>query len=283
VIGTTISYFQECAMTSATDRRESRVATSEIEVGGSRIRLLTAGEGEPLLYLHGAGDSGSWLPVLTELAADHTVHRPDLPGFTHSTPSDQIASVHDMAFVMLDLLTELGIDTVKLVGSSLGGWLAADMASIEPGRVSHLVLIGPAGLRPSGGHPADMFVMTPPEIAAATWADPGLRAAALDAVAALDDDQDAMLIHLRNRAATAGLGWNPYFHEPALRNRLHRIRAKTLVAWGEQDGLLPASLTEEWVAAVPGAQSRRFTPCGHLPHIEAASEFIETARPFLAG
>jgi pimeloyl-ACP methyl ester carboxylesterase len=119
----------------------------DLDVRGIRVRLLSGGSGEPLLYLHGGGDLGQWTPALAALAGRYTVLRPDHPGFSASADAGGIDSVHELAFFYLDLLDELGLGRVMVVGHSLGGWLAADLATIEPGRVSKLVLVSAAGLR----------------------------------------------------------------------------------------------------------------------------------------
>jgi len=235
---------------------------SYLDVRGTRIRTLRAGDGPPLLYLHGSGDPGRWLPVQGELAASHDVIRPDQPGYGWSDEDHRIDTVHELAFFYLDLLDELGIDKVSVLGSSLGGWIAADLATIEPHRVAHLVLVGAAGLRVADSGQPDEFVLEPP--------------------AAIETDPPTMERYLRNRITTAHLAWNPYFHDPKLVHRLHRVLAPTLVVWGSEDGLVPPAHGHRWTELLPGSRLEVVEGSGHLPHVEQPEAFLKLVRPFLA-
>lgn len=262
--------------------RSDTVTESVVSVRGSQVRLLRAGDGEPVVYLHDSDDPGEWLPAHSALAADHAVLRPDLPGFNHSERRDDVGTVSDLAFRMWDVVDELGLASIRLIGSGLGGWLAADMATVEPARVSHLVLLGAAGLRPAGGHGVDEFVMTPAEILDHTYHSPDVR----DRMARVADeraaDPDSFLLALRNRAATARLAWNPYFHDVRLPDRLHRIRAHTLVVWGVLDRLIPVECGRRYAELVPDARLHMIDECGHLPLIERPDDALAAIRPFLA-
>jgi pimeloyl-ACP methyl ester carboxylesterase len=245
------------------------------------VRLLSAGSGEPLLYLHGAGDLGGWTPALSVLARGFRVLRPDLPGFNYSAPRADVRSVHDLAYRTWDLIDALGLDRVRVIGSSLGGWLAADLATVEPARVSHLVLAGAAGLRPSAGFGVDVFVLSPAQMLARTYHGAQAREQAMAAAAEREGDPELQLLQLRNRAATARLAWNPYFHDPGLADRLHRVRARTLVIWGEQDQLMPAECGRRYAGLIPGARLEVLAGCGHLPQSERTAEFCDLATAFL--
>jgi pimeloyl-ACP methyl ester carboxylesterase len=254
-----------------------------IDVRGTRTRILRAGDGPPLLYLHGSGDLGAWLPVQGELARAHTVLRPDHPGFGRSDEDGRIDSVHDLAFFYLDLLDGLGLDRVAVVGSSLGGWIAADLATIEPARVTLLVLIGAAGLRVEESEQPDEFVLEPTAAIERTFATEERRRTAGEDFARLEEDPAEMERYLRNRIATAHLAWNPYFHDPKLVHRLHRVSAPTLVVWGRDDGLVPVAHGHRWAELVPGSRLEVVEGSGHLPHVEQPERFLEVVGPFLAG
>lgn len=241
----------------------------DVTVRGTRIHLLEAGSGEPLVYLHGGGDLGAWTPALSLLAGRYGVCRPDHPGFSASGDAGDLDSVHDLAFFYLDLLDELGLDRVILAGSSLGGWLAADLATIEPARVRKLVLISAAGLRISEPVP-DIFRLSAEEMAGLTFHTSEAAAAARQWARQLADQPAWFERYLRNRAATAHLGWNPYLHDPKLPRRLHRITAPVLILWGAQDRLLPAACARQWAGLLPGAQLTIIDEAGHLPLSEQA-------------
>lgn len=242
-----------------------------VQVGASDLSLLEYGAGPALLYLHGSGDRGGLLPVHQDLGAHLRVLRPDLPGFGESDDLPPGARVHDVALLMAGLLDELGIEQAIVFGSSLGGWVAADLAASRPGLVGRLLLVAPAGLRPPGGPIADQFAMSPDELAAATFHDPALRA---QARAGGQVDQ-------RQLASTRALGAEPYFHDPGLGPRLAAVSAPTLVVWGADDGLQPATLAPVWQQAIPTATAVVLPDCGHLPHVERRTDFLDLALPFL--
>jgi pimeloyl-ACP methyl ester carboxylesterase len=190
--------------------------------------------------------------------------------------------VHDLAYRTWDLIDALGLESVRVVGSSLGGWLAADLATVEPSRVSHMVLTGAAGLRPPGGFGVDVLVLSPDQMLAKTYQRPEAREQAVARAAEREADPGLQLLQLRNRAAAAGLAWNPYFHDPGLPDRLHRVRARTVAIWGEQDQLMPLECGRMYARLIPGARLQVVANCGHLPQVEAAAEFCDLATAFLA-
>jgi pimeloyl-ACP methyl ester carboxylesterase len=252
----------------------------DLTVRGTRVRMLTAGSGDPLLYLHGAGDLGMWLPALSALAGLYRVWRPDHPGFNGSEDRDGIDSVHDLAFFYLDLLDRLDAERVVVVGSSLGGWLAADLATIEPRRVSSLVLLDAAGVRAEVPTP-DVFTLSPVELAELLHHDEGLRSAAVRQAERIEDDAERFERFLRNRISSAHLGWNPYMHDPKLLDRLHRISAPTLVVWGARDRLLPVGYARRWAELLPEARLEIVEDAGHLPLVERPDAALGVLRSFL--
>ncbi len=251
----------------------------DLEVRGIRVHLLSAGSGEPLLYLHGGGDLGAWTPALSALASRCAVVRPDHPGFSASGDADGIDSIHELAFFYLDLLDELGLDRVMVMGHSIGGWLAADLATIEPDRVSRLILVSAAGLR-AGEHTPDIFLLSAMEMADLTHHTQEGRAAARRWAMELADDPGQFARYLRNRAAMAHLGWNPYLHDPKLPRRLHRITAPALVVWGARDGLFPVSCAHRWAELLPSAELKIIPEAGHLPLEEQAGAAVRAVLDF---
>lgn len=263
-------------------RRAAGYRTRDIRVRGTRIRLLEAGTGEPLVYLHGGGDDGAWPAALAALAGRYAVCRPDHPGFNDSDGAEGIDSVHELAFFYLDLLDELGLGRVMLAGHSLGGWLAADLATIEPQRVSRLALISAAGIR-APEHAADIFLLGAAELADLAFHTGGARAAARQQAQRLAGEPDRFARYLRNRAALAHLGWNPYLHDPKLPQRLHRITAPTLILWGSHDAILPAGYSHRWAELLPSAQLTIIREAGHRPLEEQAGATVAALLAFFQG
>ncbi|HUY48747.1 MAG TPA: alpha/beta fold hydrolase [Streptosporangiaceae bacterium] len=252
-----------------------------IDVRGRRIRVAQAGHGAPLVYLHGAGDLGDWGPALSLLARDFTVYRPDHPGFNHSDDDPSVDTVLDMAFSYLDLFDRLSLDRPGLVGVSLGGWLAAQIAVLAPDRFAKLVLVDAAGLRTEVPTP-DVFTLSPVQQAELLYHRADLRAAAVAAAEKITEDPGLFQRYLRNRMASAHLAWNPYMHDPKLPGRLHRLAAPVLVVWGAQDRLLPVEYAHRWVAALGTARLEIIDEAGHLPAVEQPDTFAALVREFLS-
>src|SRR5437868_4687556 len=115
---------------------ETEGQRSEIIVNNCRVSLLRDGSGPPLLFLHGAGGGRGWSPFLASLSERFDVIAPDHPGYGQSETPDWLDNIHDMAFFYLDLIEALGLADIHLVGASLGGWIAAEMAVRSTARVA---------------------------------------------------------------------------------------------------------------------------------------------------
>jgi pimeloyl-ACP methyl ester carboxylesterase len=235
-----------------------------LDVRGTRVHLLRAGAGPPLLFLHGAGAGGRWLSFHEALAQRFDVVAPTHPGHAGSPAADWVEDVLDLAFHYLDLLDALGLDRVHLVGASLGGWIAAEIATMASHRLRSLVLIDPVGIKVDGWIYPFLFGMDLPEIVATIFHRPE---AAL-ALAPKDQSVDTLVELYRQNAALARVAWNPYLYDPQLRRRLGRIAAPTLLAWGEHDRLAPLVCAEAWRKEIPGARLLTFAGSGHVPQLE---------------
>lgn len=240
-------------------------------VADCEISVLRGGEGPTLLFLHGAAGAGRWLPFMDALATRYSVVVPDHPGFGESDTPDWLRETSDLAYFYLDYLEAHDLHDVHLVGNSLGGWIACEMAVRSCARLRSLTLISPAGIHVKGLPPlGDMFLWSPEETARNLFHDQGIAEAALAAPA----DEEELGRRAKNALATALLAWQPRFYNPQLVKWLHRIKVPTLVAWGEQDRLLPSVYGREFVKRIPGARLVTFEACGHLPHLECAERFV---------
>lgn len=265
-----------------TSSTAASVAEESVTVRGTGLRLLRSGSGPPILVLHGSGDRGDWVPFLSLLAEEHSVLRPDHPGFNWSDDDDRIDSVHDLAFFYLDFLDELGLDAVDLVGISLGGWIAAELAILAGSRVGKLILIDAAGIRVEGVPAPDYFLLGPEELSDTVWHDPDIKAHNLEWGRTVAEDAEAFGRFLRGRASTAHLAWNPYFHDPKLLERVHRIRSDTMILWGAEDRLFPVAYGQRWRELIPQAGFHVIENAGHLPHVERPDEVHALVKGFLA-
>jgi pimeloyl-ACP methyl ester carboxylesterase len=176
-------------------------------------------------------------------------------------------------------MDQLGLDKVSVMGVSLGGWIAADMAATEPNRFDRIVLVDAAGLRPRGDYP-DYFMLTPVELAERVYATDNMRESMVAFMTDMESDSEIFGTYHRNRASTAHLAFNPYMHDTQLPTRLHRVKADTLVGWGAKDGILPLETSDAWLQAIPSAKRIVIDEAGHLPHIEQRERFLTAVSPF---
>lgn len=251
-----------------------------LEVGGKAIQLFSGGEGPPLLYLHGAGTFW-WMPVHDRLAARRRVYLPVHPGFGASQGLDEIESMEDLVFHTLDVMHALGLARVDVVGASLGGWLAAELAVRHGERVQRLVLANAAGTRVPGIERADPFLASAPVVREMLFADP--TSALARALVPDSPSPDRLEVTLRGREAAARLLWNPHAQHRKLTSRLGRITAPTLVVWGAQDRVLPLAFGEAYHRGIAGSKLAVLEGCGHLPQLEQPDRFADTVLAFLAG
>ncbi len=250
-----------------------------LKVRGQSIQLYEGGGGPPLLYLHGAGTYW-WLPAHDRLAARHRVLAPVHPGFGASTGVEEIEDIEDLVFHTLDVLDALGLDRVDVVGSSLGGWIAAELALRQPQRVHRLVLVDAAGIRLPDVPTPDLFLATPPESRELLFADPR-GPIAMAAIPDTPPPPEKLVLIMKGREAAARVLWNPHVRYRKLRSRLDRIKTPALVVWGAQDRLFPLAYGEAWAKGLPNARLVTIDRCGHLPLVEAPERFAEATLDFL--
>ena len=233
---------------------------SMLDVLGTPVELFTAGEGAPLLFLHGIDALEGSAPLLRELARSFTVYAPSHPGFGASGRPRTLNRVDDLGYFYLDLLDVLGLARPVIVGASFGGWIAAEILTKAPDRASGLVLISPLGLPTADRrqqHVADIFMLSRQEL--------NVRLEREEpALASLPEDR--LRRTMRNDEALSLYGWTPYMCNPKLADRLHRISCPTLIAWGAADALIDPAYREIFAAALPQADIVIIEAGGHRLH-----------------
>ena len=243
------------------------------------VRMLRNGRGDPLVFLHGAAGFPPWLPFFEKLAERYEVLIPEHPGFGRSDNPPWIRNIADLAMYYLDFFDELGMTKVHLVGHSLGGWVAAELATRNVSRLASLTLLAPAGVRVKGITSGDNFIWSAEETERNLWHD---QKFADEVLARVPTDEEAD-IELVNRFMAAKFGWEPRWYNPALERWLHRIKVPTLVIWGEQDKLFPSAYAKTWKERISGARVEIIPQCGHRPHIERLDVTASTILGFLDG
>ena len=157
-----------------------------------------------------------------------------------------------------------------LVGTSMGGWMAMEIAVRDTSRISQLVLVGPAGIASPDAEVADTFLMAPEDQLRALYHDPKIA----ETLLAVPPTPEAIDLQLKNRHTTARLAWEPRFHDPHLPKWLHRIDVPVKIVWGEQDRIIPVKFTEQYKKLLPEAKIFVVKNCGHLPPVEKPDEFV---------
>lgn len=269
-------------MTNTADEEDVRTsgapAEEYLDFPGGRVHLLHGGEGPPVLFLHAAGGAGQWHEFLELLARRFEVFAPDHPGFGGSDELADVEDMTDLVYHYLDVMERLGLDRPHVVGASFGGWLAAELAVAAPHAIGSLVLMSPAGLRLPDHPIADLFLMTPQQLAATLFHDPVKAAAFLPA----DPDVEAVLAAYRDATALARFSWVPFLNNPKLERRLRRVTAPTLVAWPSHDKLIPIAHGHRYAESIQNAEFTVVEDCGHAMYFERPAEFAEITADFLA-
>ena len=248
-----------------------------VTVRDARVFMRRGGAGKPLLYLHGAGGLPGWLPFLGRMADRYDVMAPDHPSFGRSPRPEWLDSIADLAYFYLDLLTALDLRGVHIVGHSMGGWIAQEIAIRSTARIASLTLIDAAGIRIKGKPAADIFMMDREQQVRALYANPKLVEQML--TAPLTPEQEALAID--NRVAAARLCWQPRLFNPKLPTWLHRIDVPTHILWGDDDRIIAPEYGPELLGLIPGAKLTMIANCGHSPHVEHAEATVASITDFI--
>ena len=242
-------------------------AAKLVDIQGLKLELIVKGDGgSPLLFLHGMDGVEGCSRIIDLLARDFTVYAPSHPGFGASELPRAFSTIDDLAYFYLDLLDHFDLRNVTVVGFSLGGWIAAEILVKDVSRVSRLVLGAPLGLRTAErrmSQVTDLFTLDPKEVDATLQVTP----AAPSNLAALPE---AVLERMaRNAEAVCLFGWSPYLYNPKLHLRLHRIKAPTVLLWGEEDRLAPLEYARGFVAELKQARFETLPACGHRIYVDS--------------
>jgi pimeloyl-ACP methyl ester carboxylesterase len=250
--------------------------TVSVRNGMFQVEMRRAGKGDPLVFLHGAGGQAEWDPYFDMLAERSTVYVPSHPGWAGSTGIEHIDGVEDMAVFYLDLFDALGLSSVNLMGSSLGGMFAAEIAARDHAYVRKLVLCNPVGIWLDEAPVLDFFTVPMDELMKALYyTPPELPPPPTDPKAAA-----TMLIERAKAMGSTGKFLWP-IPDRGLKKRIHRIKAPTLIVWGEGDGLISAAYGPEFQKRIPGSKLVVIPKAAHLPMVEQPEAFVGAVTAFL--
>jgi len=245
---------------------------STIGLKGVGLPVIRKGSGPQILILHGGDGPVDGFPFADRLAEEYEIIQPIHPGFAGTPIPEHFDNLQDLIFLYLDLIDHLDLRDTILMGFSMGGWAAAEIAAINTQRFSKLVLVDSVGIKPGGPFDrdiADVFAISPSEHARISWHD---LSKAPDPNTMTDDE---LQIFASNRIAHGLYTWEPYMHNPKLPYRLHRINIPTLLIWGEGDGIVPPSYGEAFRDLIPGATMVVIPEACHSPHIEQPEAFVK--------
>jgi pimeloyl-ACP methyl ester carboxylesterase len=247
-----------------------------VDVRGTRVTLKRGGSGRKLLYLHGANGAGSVRPFMEMLAQDYEVLVPEHPGFGGSDEPEWLDNIHDLAYFYLDFLEQLNLREVHLVGSSLGGWLALEVAIRDQSRLKTLSVVGPLGIYVPNVKRGDLFLWSPEEKVRNLFCDQKLA----DRMLSQPSTPEMVETEVKNLHSVARLAWEPRMFDPHLSKWLHRIRIPAQILWGDHDKVLPPAYAAQFQKLIPGARVDIVKQCGHLPHTEKPEEFARLVKDF---
>src|SRR5258707_7291141 len=233
------------------------------------VLYIEGGQGQPLMFLHGAGGATTADPFLAKLAEKFHVYAPLLPGYGDSQECPELRDMLDFTLHHWDVVAALGLKNPILVGHSMGGMIAAEMAAVQPNDVSRLALIAPAGLWDDDHPIADLFATLPFEMPALLFHD-AVAGAAMMTAGRNVEDPGFLQAYLVTNARQLGMAGRILFPIPerGLAGRLYRIKARTVIVWGDSDKLIPPTYAHGFKKAIAGAQLVSIPEAGHMVIVE---------------
>jgi pimeloyl-ACP methyl ester carboxylesterase len=247
-----------------------------IDIDGCRLSVNRAGTGETILFLHGAGGAARWAPFMADLADRYDLIVPEHPGFGQSDTPNWLDNIGDLAYFYLDFIERQKLGKIHLVGTSLGGWIAAELAVRNQAQIKTLTLVAPAGIHLEGVPKGDIFLWTPEQLVRNLFANQALA----DQMLAMPVSDAEQRVALQNSFTMAKLSWQPRLYNPHLKKWLHRITVPTQILWGDQDKVIPTPYGKAYQALIPGSRLQTFADCGHVPQIEKKDEFVAAVADF---
>lgn len=247
----------------------------------AELVMVRGGSGKPLLVLHDELGYPGWMGWNEKLARDRTLLIPLQPGFGRTARIDWICSYRDLAGFYSQVLRELRLEPIDVIGFSAGGFIAAEMAAADPDIFSHMVLVAPTGIKPAEGEILDFFAITVIQHLLATVED-SANTPEYGKIYGGQMTPERFEAFEDARSETARIGWEPFMHNPSLPHLLRGARTPTLLIWGSRDQVVPRGCIDAYRGAIAGAQVVEIEGVGHRPEIENTAEFDRAVRKFLA-
>ena len=248
-----------------------RVTTS---VAGLDLVHRARGEGPAVVVLHHSFGTFGWPQLAAELASDHQVLVPDIPGYGDSAQPTWARHPRDLAALLQAWIDRLGLDAPVVVGAGFGGWVGAELATMVGPRLGGLVLVGAAGLVPHDGRIFDQMLVAHRQYVRQAFSD----GAVYDALFGEEPSDDLLITWDLNREMTARVAWKPYMYNRALEPLLTEVRVPALVVWGDDDQIVPRECGERYVERLPDARLEIVGDCGHAVDLERPADLAALVR-----
>ena len=250
-----------------------------IKVDNCNVHMSRDGKGPTLVYLHGANGPNAWTKWFDDLAHRFTVIAPDHPSYGRSDDAEWLENIGDLAYFYLDFFKAMSLKDIHLVGHSMGGWLAAEIAIRSTERIKTLTLIAAAGLRVPGHNGVDIFLTPPQEMPGNVYADPEFAKKMAEEMAKPKTEQELDAL-IRIRTSSAKLCWHPRLNNPQLARWLHRIDVPTHLIWGDSDKIIPPEHGDAYKKLIPHAKHTVIAHCGHGAMVEKPREMLAAVADF---
>jgi pimeloyl-ACP methyl ester carboxylesterase len=249
--------------------------------GMFNVTVRRGGSGDPLVYLHAAGGQANWDPFLEMLAEKYEVIVPIHPGWPGSDGLDHLDDIVDMAIYYCDFFDAMGLTSANVVGSSLGGMIAAEFGALGRNYVKKLVLHSPAGLWLDEHPYLDFFAAPQDVMQKALFMEPEKMAAQMPKIDPENKEAmaKAMLDRTMSLAAAGKFIWPIW--DKGLKKRIHRINAPTLLIWGDHDGLNPPVYGPYFQKLIKDSKLVTIPNSAHASNVEAPEAFAKAITDFL--
>jgi pimeloyl-ACP methyl ester carboxylesterase len=259
-----------------------KTTEESLNVAGSPLVMVKGGSGKPLLILHDELGYPGWMTWNESFGHERTLLIPLQPGFGKTPRIEWIRNYRDLGGFYAQVLRELKLDPIEVIGFSGGGYIAAEMAAADPRIFSKMVLVAPMGVKPREGEIMDIFPITIRTHLVATVADP-VHTPEFARLYGGEMTPEQFEAFEDARAETARIGWEPYMHDPSLPHLLRGMKTPTLVVWGTADRVVPRGAIDGYKNAIgAAAQLALIDKAGHRPEIENSTEFERVVRGFLS-
>jgi pimeloyl-ACP methyl ester carboxylesterase len=250
---------------------------AQVEVAGLNIRYFRGGSGPVAIKLHHSTGNPGWMASDDALAEKFDLIVPDLPGYNQSDRPVWARSIRDISIIMKRFVEELELKNVTLIGCGLGGWVAAELATMYDAELSNLVISGAPGIKPNEGFIEDQIMMDWEEYVQLGFS------SGENYLAVYGEDAAEVYKELwdYSREMTARLTWKPWMYNKSLEPLLQLVNIPSLVIWGADDRITPLTCGEQYSAALPNSSLQVIENAGHCVEQEETSKFVELVSEFI--